>query len=1461
MAPGRNLLAGRSLPEPAAGPMMSLLPAAMGLLALVGAIALARALVACQTARRALASECERLLRIVEGTDVGTWDWSADTGISLINERCAQIVGYTRDELGDTTMATWHRFVHPDDATRSTNLLKQHLAGELARYECEVRVRHKDGHWVWILTRCKVFGRDADGRPTRISGTHMDISERKQVETKLCDTELRSLSILNSMTAEIAVLDRNGVIIAVNEAWRRFASENGFERGQPAPGTGVGSNYLKVCQPAPGFGADEEAAPTHTGILAVLRGELPRFSLEYPCHSPTEQRWFSVNVTPLGPDGQGVVISHTNITDRRLSELALQAQNQMLDKNRQVLDAVSEAILVKGPGSKILWANRAFLDYYGMSPEQLRGLIDAPFVEPDLTEQYLRDDAQVFNSGQALDIPDEAVVRFDGVVQRWHTVKSPIFDQQGRVVATVGVSRDITHRAKAESALLASQAFLDATGRIASVGGWTVELATHSVQWTAQTYRIHELDPSHCPTLEDGICYYAPEARPVIEQAIHNSIANGTGFDLELPFITAKGRAIWVRAVAEPELVDGKAVCLRGAFQDITDRRALEEKLQRKTALLASVLEHLPCGLSAYDDNLKFLASNAEHQRLLGLPDGFCDQPGAGLEDVLRYNSARGEYDSEGGEAAVQTYLDVARGQKQAYRLERTRSNGMTLEIAGVPMPNGGFVLTHIDISAHKRAEQALQRQTERLRLAADSAGIGVWEYDPIRGQLEWDDIMYAMYGIGRGDNVAPLELWSKHLHPQDAQRVLAELNAAMEGQGSFKPEFRICRPDGEVRHIQAAAHVVRDAAERPVRVTGVNIDVTLQRLAQDDLREAKHAAESANLAKSQFLANMSHEIRTPMNAILGMLTLLQQTPMTARQADYADKTEGAARSLLRLLNDILDFSKVEAGKMTLDPQPFVVGELLHEVSTFMLASLGTKPLMLRYDIAPEIPARLVGDAMRLQQVLLNLLSNAIKFSAAGEIVLSMQLARRSESEVTLLIAVCDTGIGIAPENHERVFTGFSQAEASTTRRFGGTGLGLAISRQLVALMGGELQLESALGLGSRFHFELSLPEASDAVSTTAGPAPARTATARRLHQAGGQRRLSGLRLLVVEDNLDNQQIARELLEAEGAVVSLAGDGQQAVAAVAQAQPPFDLVLMDLQMPVMDGCTATRLIRQARGLQLLPIVAMTANVMAEDREACLAAGMNGHVGKPFELDDLVGVLRSHVGWPHAEPAVLAHRPSAWPRAVMEAAAAAGVDIEPALHRLGERADLYERMLRAFVKDLAPMQARLLGHVEQVNLRAGAQMLHTLKGVAATLGVVALAGAAALGERRMLALCEPTAVQLGSNDVAGDACRAIEAVSPGLVALLLAMQSVLAPETPDAPAPAEYEAVGFACDLQALCVQLGNGDMAATDSMDALQRRVGGAWSQRLQPAADAVDMLDFERALQLCQQLLDTTGT
>ena len=424
-----------------------------------------------------------------------------------------------------------------------------------------------------------------------------------------------------------------------------------------------------------------------------------------------------------------------------------------------------------------------------------------------------------------------------------------------------------------------------------------------------------------------------------------------------------------------------------------------------------------------------------------------------------------------------------------------------------------------------------------------------------------------------------------------------------------------------------------RDEALRQQRDS---LEVTVAARTQA-LSLAKEAAETANRAKSTFLANMSHELRTPMNAIIGMTYMLGRGNIDASQRDKLDKVSNAANHLLNLLNDILDLSKIDAEKMTLEKTPFSIGKLVANLDSLLVAKVGTAGMRLSYEVAPQLAKReLLGDPLRLQQVLLNLVGNAIKFTEKGKVTLAISERAGTADALTLDFAVRDQGIGIAPEAQARIFNPFEQADGSTTRKFGGTGLGLPISSRLIRLMGGEIHLNSTLGVGSTFSFTITLPLARPLATL----APVNT----EISGAEAERRLrsdfAGSRILVAEDDWVNQEVAIELLrEVLGFTVDIAGDGSQAIERLQKGR--YDLVLMDMQMPVMDGLEATRCIRAMPEYAELPIVAMTANAFAEDQALCLDAGMDDFLPKPVNADKLYVMVLKWLSRHHQESVLTA----------------------------------------------------------------------------------------------------------------------------------------------------------------------------------------------------------------------------
>ena len=694
---------------------------------------------------------------------------------------------------------------------------------------------------------------------------------------------------------------------------------------------------------------------------------------------------------------------------------------------------------------------------------------------------------------------------------------------------------------------------------------------------------------------------------------MRDAFVRGQTFRGEILNRSKQGRDYWLDIEIQPLTEsDGTLSGYMAIESDTTERRAaktsLEAALRDNNALLSTL------------DLLGIVSVADQAGRITQVNDGFCDISGYEREELIGKNHRM--INSGVHEVAFWSHMwkTISSGVPWRGEVCNRTKNGALYWVDTFIAPFIGddgqvdkFVSIRIDITARKQAQALAKRNADLLQ-----------------GSIEALDDAFALFDDQ--DKLVLCNQRYRDIYPLNAELIQPGTTfEAIIRAGAERGQYQqaLGRESAWVAERLAIHRLPQSRLNqkltdgRTLRVVerhmpngytvGFRVDIT-------ELVQASEAAQAASQSKSQFLANMSHEIRTPMNAVLGMLTLLGKTDLTAKQADYAAKSESAAQSLLGLLNDILDLSKAEVGKMTLEPQPLSLTQLAGDVVVIVNAYIGNRPVELALQLDPALAQRVVGDALRLKQVLINLCGNAVKFTERGRVTLSIDQIHSEASGVTLTFAVHDQGIGIAPENQARIFTGFTQAEASTTRRFGGTGLGLAISQRLIELMGGKLELQSSLGQGSRFYFSVTLPLAPDLAPVQPYMAPADTPT-----------RLTGMRILVAEDNFVNQQIACELLEGEGAVVTMTNHGQEALDAIAAATKPFDVVLMDMQMPVMDGLTATRQIRQTLDANTLPIVAMTANAMTTDREACLEAGMNDHVGKPFNLTHLVQVLRRTTG--------------------------------------------------------------------------------------------------------------------------------------------------------------------------------------------------------------------------------------
>ncbi len=558
--------------------------------------------------------------------------------------------------------------------------------------------------------------------------------------------------------------------------------------------------------------------------------------------------------------------------------------------------------------------------------------------------------------------------------------------------------------------------------------------------------------------------------------------------------------------------------------------------------------------------------------------------------------------------------FDVARYFSEVYAAER-REFGYSTGFTVLSLLVAAFLI--LDIRRRRESAARIDELNQQFSaIAANVPGILYQRVMRPDGTLSYPFLssgLKALIGIDPADVKRDPWVWLNRIHPDDRERALTSIRDSALSLAPWSIDVRMVRPDGEIVWCHSAMHT-RRRADGNVVWDGFMGDITARIRGEEELKEARAAADAANRAKSEFLATMSHEIRTPMNGVIGFANVLLETPLNDEQKRHATTIRDAARALLVLLNDILDYSKIEAGRIDLDEVAFPPASLVDGVLSIVRESATAKNLELVSIIEPSVPQFVIGDDHRLRQVLLNLVGNAVKFTARGRVTVRVLSLSQDATRPSLRFEVEDTGEGITPEAQSRLFDRFVQADASVSRKFGGSGLGLSISKRLVELMGGTIGVDSTPGKGSVFWFCLDMKRATVAEN----PAQLQSSVAGGAH----------IRILLVDDVEMNRRLVSLMLRGTGHAVETADSGAAAIDAVRTKD--YDLVLMDIQMPDMDGYEATARIHALPGDNgLTPIVAMTANAMSEDVKRCLDAGMADHVAKPIEKTVLLNVIAKH----------------------------------------------------------------------------------------------------------------------------------------------------------------------------------------------------------------------------------------
>ena len=684
------------------------------------------------------------------------------------------------------------------------------------------------------------------------------------------------------------------------------------------------------------------------------------------------------------------------------------------------------------------------------------------------------------------------------------------------------------------------------------------------------------------------------------------------------PVQLSDGEVIGVFAIVatEPRAHDAALVAhlenLAGVIADACEQARAQQMLlqgeaalRQSQALLRAMVEAAPAAIMMTDREM----------RLIQVSQRFLQESGLEAPDIL--GRAIGEFDQAlferlrgaherciAGETMRAPQVRIARpdGRVTWARVEMTPWRDAAGEI-------GGVVCAALEITDLVRAVETAERSEQRLQVAAQIAELHVWELDYQRQTLVQDEGMAKIFGRVLTFEELAADT-SSTIHPEDRALIAEPWARAVEKDEPYFPEYRVAREDGKEVWVACTVKLVRDETGQPLRLLGALQNITARKQAEAALVQAKEEAEAANRAKSTFLATMSHEIRTPLNGVLGMAQAMARDELSPVQRDRLDVVRQSGETLLAILNDVLDLSKIEAGKLELEVAPFDLEELALGAHAAFTAIANKKGLSFNLVVEPQARGAYLGDSTRLRQVIYNLVSNALKFTPSGEV-----RVRLSRDGGDLCVEVSDTGVGMSPDQLDRLFRKFEQADASTTRRYGGTGLGLAICRELCELMGGAIGAVSVEGEGTTFIARLPME-----------PAPAGSVQAHAAAEAA-QDELPPLRVLAAEDNIINQLVLQTLLHQAGIEPVMVADGAQAVEVWRTGA--WDVILMDVQMPVMDGPTATRAIREEEtrlGRPRTPIVALTANAMAHQVAEYYGAGMDDFVPKPLEAALLFAAL-------------------------------------------------------------------------------------------------------------------------------------------------------------------------------------------------------------------------------------------